>query len=409
MDVDPINSVQFSNHTGYKQVAGRRLTGEELHDLLDGMAANNLVQDAYTHLLTGYVGSVSLLLAIVRVYERLQAAQTHAERLVYVCDPVLGDRGRLYVPMEMVDLYRSKVLPICDVLTPNQYESEMLADMELRTVPDAMQACKKLHIMGPEVVVISSFQEAAETTETLPKEFVVIGSKIRPSGAMDTALYCEQYEVRFPWIDSYYTGTGDLFAALLLAWLYRFPHDFKRALEHVISTVQDVLGITLDLGGKDCELKLVQSRHVIADPVVRFVATPLSVPVLFALVDMDVLLGTTSSDDMVEDVPTGAAIQRQGLIEALTLLVGAGNISIVTNYSVLSTQALLGAAFNVVPSALLLDSRTDTRHCETIVVSDSVSLIDLANRAMYQVVPSAASDEAVTSYITEHNNQCRVA
>ena len=101
MDVDPINSVQFSNHTGYKQVAGRRLTGEELHDLLDGMTANNLVQDAYTHLLTGYVGSVSLLLAIVRVYERLQAAQTHAERLVYVCDPVLGDRGRLYVPMEM--------------------------------------------------------------------------------------------------------------------------------------------------------------------------------------------------------------------------------------------------------------------------------------------------------------------
>ena len=105
MDVDPINSVQFSNHTGYERVTGRHLTGEELHDLLDGMAANNLLQDAHTHLLTGYVGSVSLLLAIVRVYERLQAAQTDAERLVYVCDPVLGDRGRLYVPIEMGTFY----------------------------------------------------------------------------------------------------------------------------------------------------------------------------------------------------------------------------------------------------------------------------------------------------------------
>lgn len=310
--------------------------------------------------------------------------------------------------MLTVDLYRSKVLPICDVVTPNQYESELLADMELRTVADAMRACKTLHTMGPKVVVISSFQEAAEA-ETPPKEFVVIGSKIRSTGTSDTALCCEQYEVRFPWIDSYYTGTGDLFAALLLAWLYRFPDDFKRALEHVISTIQDVLSITLDLGGKNCELKLIQSRHVIAEPVVRFAATPLSVPVLFALVDMDVLLGTTSNADKVVDIPAGSAIQRQELIEALTLLVGADNISIATNYSVLSTQALLGATFNVVPSALLLDRRIETRHCETVVVSSSVSLIDLATRAMYQVAPSAASDEAVTSYIKEHNRQCRVA
>ena len=313
-----------------------------------------------------------------------------------------------FVGMLAVDLYRSKVLPICDVLTPNQYESEVLADMELRTVADAMRACKKLHTMGPKVVVISSFQEAA-AAETPPREFVVIGSKIRSSGSSDEALYCEQYEVRFPWIDSYYTGTGDLFAALLLAWLYRFPDDFKRALEHVISTVQDVLCITLDRGGKNCELKLVQSRHVIADPVVRFVAMPLSVPILFVLVDMDVLLGTTSDDDKVVDVPVGTAIQRQELLEALTLLVGADNVSIVTSYSVLSTQALLGATFNVVPSALFLDSRIETRHCETVVVSNSVSLMDLATRAMYQVAPSTASDEAVTSYITEHNSQCRIA
>ncbi|ETL47262.1 pyridoxal kinase [Phytophthora nicotianae CJ01A1] len=402
MDVDPINSVQFSNHTGYAKFTGRRLTGDELHELLDGMEINDLLKDAHTHLLTGYIGSISLLDAIVRVYERIRAAQTHPERLVYVCDPVMGDLGKLYVPLELVDMYRSKVLPICDVLTPNQYECELLAEMELRTVKDAMHACKKLHTLGPKVVVISSFQEASE--DETPKELVVIGSKVITGGR------CEQYEVRFPWIDSYYTGTGDLFAALLLAWLYRFPDDFKRALENVISTIQDVLRITLKLGGKDCDLKLIQSRHVIANPTVRFFAKPLSVPILFVLVDLDTLLGTTSNDEVV-DVPADASIQRRELLSALASLVGAENVSIVTNYTVSSTQALL-SAFKVISSMEVganADHRIETRNCETLVVSSSASLTALASRTLYQVAPSTASDEAVLAYIKEHNAQCLLA
>jgi pyridoxine kinase len=101
MDVDIINSVQFSNHTGYEVFKGKRLVGDDLHELLDGMEINNLLRDAHTHLLTGYIGSVSLLDAIVRVYERIRAAQSHPERLVYVCDPVMGDLGKLYVPLEL--------------------------------------------------------------------------------------------------------------------------------------------------------------------------------------------------------------------------------------------------------------------------------------------------------------------
>ncbi|EEY66769.1 pyridoxal kinase, putative [Phytophthora infestans T30-4] len=408
MDVDPINSVQFSNHTGYAKFTGRRLTGDELHELLDGIETNDLLQDAHTHLLTGYIGSISLLDAIVRVYERIRAAQTHPERLVYVCDPVMGDLGKLYVPLELVDLYRSKVLPICDVLTPNQYECELLAEMELRTVKDAMHACKKLHTLGPKVVVISSFQEASEG-ET-PKELVVIGSKV----VAGDLRRCEQYEVRFPWIDSYYTGTGDLFAALLLAWLYRFPNDFKRALENVISTIQDVLRITLKLGGKDCDLKLIQSRHVIANPTVRFFATPLSVPVLFVLVDLDILLGTTSTDEVV-DVPVDASIQRRDLLNALISLLGAENVSVVSNYSVHSTQTLLhqiDTIFKVISSTdvgLPVDTRVETRNCETLVVSSSASLTAVASSALYQIAPASASDEAVLTYIKEHNAQCLLA
>ncbi|GMF52448.1 unnamed protein product [Phytophthora fragariaefolia] len=291
--------------------------------------------------------------------------------------------------------------------------------MELRTVKDAMRACKKLHTLGPKVVVISSFQEAAEG-ET-PNELIVIGSKVVASGINGGEPRCEQYEVRFPWIDSYYTGTGDLFAALLLAWLYRFPNDFKRALENVISTIQDVLRITLKLGGKDCDLKLIQSRHVIANPIVRYFAKPLSVPVLYVLVDFDILLGTTTgSEGKVDDIPADVVIKRRELLETLVLLVGQKNVRIATSYSVPSTEALLeqvsknGVAFKAVSwadmtKALPADGRIETRNCETLVVSESVSLAEQASRALYQVLPSSVSDEAVTSYIKEHNTQCLLA
>jgi pyridoxal/pyridoxine/pyridoxamine kinase len=125
----------------------------------------------------------------------------------------------------------------CDVLTSN--ECELLAEMELRTVKDAMRACKKLHTEG-----CGDQQLPGSLRGEMPKEFVVIGNKV-VAGVDGGEPRCEQYEVRFPFIDSYYIGTGDLFAALLLAWLYRFPTDFKRALENVISTIQDVLRITL--------------------------------------------------------------------------------------------------------------------------------------------------------------------
>lgn len=29
----------------------------------------------------------------------------------YVCDPVLGDHGRYYVPAELVDIFRERVIP----------------------------------------------------------------------------------------------------------------------------------------------------------------------------------------------------------------------------------------------------------------------------------------------------------
>ncbi|KAG6397702.1 hypothetical protein SASPL_143872 [Salvia splendens] len=59
----------------------------------------------YTHLLTGYIGSVSLN-TVVRVVDKLRVS------LFSVCDPVLGDEGKLYVPEELLYLYIEKRLTL---------------------------------------------------------------------------------------------------------------------------------------------------------------------------------------------------------------------------------------------------------------------------------------------------------
>lgn len=70
-EVDAINSVQFSNHTGYKKFGGQVLTETDLRELIECLKANEL--DNYTHLLTGYVGAVSFLKEIGELVKYLKS------------------------------------------------------------------------------------------------------------------------------------------------------------------------------------------------------------------------------------------------------------------------------------------------------------------------------------------------
>ena len=52
--------------------------------------------------------------------------ETVCDELCYVCDPVLGDEGKLYVPKELVSAYRKTLIPLAAIVTPNQFEVEQL-------------------------------------------------------------------------------------------------------------------------------------------------------------------------------------------------------------------------------------------------------------------------------------------
>jgi pyridoxine kinase len=55
----------------------------------------------------------------------------------------------------------------------------------------------------------------------------------------------ERAIVRIPRVDATFTGTGDLFAALFLAWSHLTKGDIQVSLDNTIATLQAVLKRTL--------------------------------------------------------------------------------------------------------------------------------------------------------------------
>ncbi|KAG6607001.1 Pyridoxal kinase, partial [Cucurbita argyrosperma subsp. sororia] len=261
-DVDPINSVQFSNHTGYPTFKGQVLNGGQLWDLIEGLEENELLY--YTHLLTGYIGSVSFLNTVLKVVEKLRSVNP---KLTYVCDPVMGDEGKLYVPQELVSVYREKVVPVASMLTPNQFEAEQLTGLRIQSEGDGREACNILHAAGPTKVVITSI--------SMNGELLLIGSHQKNEGQSP-----EQFKIAIPKIPAYFTGTGDLTTALLLGWSNKYPEHLDLAAELAVSSLQAVLHRTMndyksaghDPESSSLEIRLIQSQDDIRNPKIKFKA-----------------------------------------------------------------------------------------------------------------------------------------
>lgn len=182
--------------------------------LVDGMEANGILSDETGHILTGYIGSESFLRAVVTVVRKMKADNQHIR---YVCDPVLGDIGRFYVPEQLVKIYKEEVIPIANVLTPNQFEVEQLTGVKIEnSVDQARRACSILHdIMGTlnSMVLITSIV-FSENEDSLG----IFASTRHPGSSEGGPAYeDEQLIVYIPKLPGQFTGTGDICAALWLA------------------------------------------------------------------------------------------------------------------------------------------------------------------------------------------------
>lgn len=214
--MDAINTVQFSNHTGYGRWGGVRFDAEHLQDVFQAIKANGLLR--HERMLTGYTPSPE---ALASVESMVQALREQSPSLVYLLDPVMGDMDRgMYVNPDVLPIYR-RMLALATIICPNQFEAQVLAAQEITSLATLRQVLHKLHTeYGVPNVVITSLAlpdadlKALGLALTLPsgeEAMLLVGS------SLDDTHGERAWMMQFPTKGEYYTGVGDLFSALVLA------------------------------------------------------------------------------------------------------------------------------------------------------------------------------------------------
>lgn len=253
IEVWPVSTVAFSNHTGYGAWRGPVHPVSDVAEVLAGVADRGV----YPHLdavLSGYQGTAEVGGAILDAVEAVRAVNPDA---VYCADPVMGDRGRgIYVRPGIPEFMRDAVLPRADITTPNQFELEFITGRQIRSVDDLLAAIDDVRSRGPEVVLVTSVE-----LPELPME------KISMIAADDSGAWL----VTTPKLDiAAVAGSGDMTTALFLGHRLR-TSDLGVVLASVASSVFGVIEQTAQLGSR--EMEIVAAQEHIANPRREFAAT----------------------------------------------------------------------------------------------------------------------------------------
>ena len=121
-EVAALNTVQFSNHTGYGQVKGTRSSASEISDLHAGLKQSHL--DDFDMMLSGYIPGAAAVEAVGTMARDLKLKATMKPgSFFWILDPVMGDNGKLYVAEECVPAYKTLIRD-ADLIMPNQFEAE---------------------------------------------------------------------------------------------------------------------------------------------------------------------------------------------------------------------------------------------------------------------------------------------
>lgn len=199
--------------------------------------------------LSGYLGDAAQADAVASL---VRAVKARNENALYLCDPVIGDRGGLYVPEEVAARQRDLLMPLADIATPNRHELEWMTGVPLETAAACAEAA--LDAGPPTMVVTSAPALMARSTGNLLV-------------TADMAMVAEHRVIeRSP------NGLGDLTAAVFLARLLDGQTPAK-ALQTTTESVFEVLARTTKRGADELTLEtdaqslahpmaMVQTRYI---------------------------------------------------------------------------------------------------------------------------------------------------
>ena len=252
-----MNTVQFSNHTQYREGwQGMVMPGGHIRQLVNGLAEIGVLAECDA-LLSGYLGSAEQGEEILAAVARLKALNPAA---LYFCDPVMGhpDKGCIVAP-GVADFLKNRALACADMLAPNLLELEQLTGRDIRNVPEAIEACQQLRAQGVKLVMVKHLGKAGFAMDRF-----------------EMLLVCEEGTFHlsrplYPFA-RHPIGVGDLLSATMLANLLA-GFTPVAAFERTNASVDMVLAQTWLAGAY--ELQLVAAQQALVEPEIRTCASRL--------------------------------------------------------------------------------------------------------------------------------------
>ncbi|GHV85317.1 pyridoxal kinase PdxY [Spirochaetia bacterium] len=259
-EVWAINTVEFSNHTGYKAWRGEALSPRLVEELVLGLEERDVLKQCEA-VLSGYLGDPVTGRAIIAAVKKVRS---HAPEVIYCCDPVMGDVGRgFYVKPEIPDIFKNEVIPLADIITPNQFELDALTGKRTETLEDVCKAVEQLHAAGPKIILVTSLKtepaEAGRDTTASP------AARNSPAIGMLVSNRKEVYRISTPELyfenSTAMAGSGDLTTSVFLS-RYLETADIKSALEYTAAAVYGIMEATHKANSR--ELLLIAAQDALA-------------------------------------------------------------------------------------------------------------------------------------------------
>lgn len=254
VEVWAINTVMFSNHTGYGKWRGPVFPADQVREVFEGIADRGVLGQC-DGVVSGYMGDAAIGEAILDAAARVKAANPAA---LYCCDPVIGDVGRgVFVRPGIPEFMRDRAVPVADIVTPNQFELEYLSGMTVKTLADACKAADAVHKLGPKTILLTSLHHDGLAADKI---------------AMMVSHQGKRFAVETPMLKVSVNGAGDAIAALFFVHFGR-TRDPKLALENATASIYGLLKRTEE--ARTREIQTVAAQQEFVEPTWRFTAVEL--------------------------------------------------------------------------------------------------------------------------------------
>ena len=193
-DVWPVNTVQFSSHTGYKNWRGDVFSRQHIKEVITGIESLGILHKCQG-IISGYMGSSETCLEVMETVKRFKAQNS---KIIYLCDPVMGNIN-CFVKPEIIEFFKTNLS--ADIITPNQFEAETLANLKINNLNDLKRVAEYFHNLDIAVVVITGVKIISND------HYYIFVS----DGMNQHLIATKEYDFEIP-----PNGTGDLFSAVFL-------------------------------------------------------------------------------------------------------------------------------------------------------------------------------------------------